>query len=161
MPGQSAWGYIFRCWAVGASGRPLRQTDEDMEFAGLLLQRSRYLSLSGLSSHSSASGGPGFFSVRTGHFLASSALIAVNFFCSSGRSSSAKMAFTGHSGTHRVQSMHSSGSMTRKLGPSWKQSTGQTSTQSVSLQRMQLSVTTYVIDISVTHYFKTRRMIHA
>src|SRR5690348_2818532 len=40
--------------------------------------------------------------------------------------------------------MHSSGSMTRKLGPSWKQSTGHTSTQSVYLHLMQFSVTTWV-----------------
>src|SRR5688572_7009957 len=59
-----------------------------------------------------------------------------------GTSSSEKMASTGHSGSHSVQSMHSSGSMTRKFGPSWKQSTGQTSTQSVYLQRMQFSTTT-------------------
>src|SRR5579872_820971 len=52
------------------------------------------------------------------------------------------MALMGHSGSHRVQSMHSSGSMTRKFGPSWKQSTGQTSTQSVYLHLMQFSVTT-------------------
>src|SRR5690606_20472642 len=52
------------------------------------------------------------------------------------------MALTGHSGSHRVQSMHSSGSITRKLGPSWKQSTGHTSTQSVCLHLMQFSVTT-------------------
>src|ERR1700674_640951 len=55
------------------------------------------------------------------------------------------MASTGHSGSHNVQSMHSSGSMTRKLGPSWKQSTGQTSTQSIYLHLMQLSVTTNAI----------------
>src|ERR1700729_796824 len=55
------------------------------------------------------------------------------------------MASTGHSGSHRVQSMHSSGSMTRKFGPSRKQSTGQTSTQSMYLHLMQLSVTTKVI----------------
>src|SRR3546814_17467244 len=36
------------------------------------------------------------------------------------------------------------GSMTRKFGPSWKQSTGHTSTQSVCLQLMQFSVTTWV-----------------
>ena len=48
----------------------------------------------------------------------------------------------GHSGSHRVQSMHSSGSITRKFGPSWKQSTGQTSTQSVYLHLMQASPTT-------------------
>src|SRR5690606_21965996 len=41
--------------------------------------------------------------------------------------------------------MHSSGSMTRKFGPSWKQSTGQTSTQSVYLHLMQASVTTKVM----------------
>jgi hypothetical protein len=35
--------------------------------------------------------------------------------------------------------------MTRKFGPSWKQSTGQTSTQSVYLHLMQFSVTTKVI----------------
>ena len=55
------------------------------------------------------------------------------------------MASAGHSGSHKLQSMHSSGSIVRKFGPSWKQSTGQTSTQSVYLQRIQLSVTTYVI----------------
>src|SRR5262249_38548579 len=41
--------------------------------------------------------------------------------------------------------MHSSGSMARKFGPSWKQSTGQTSTQSMYLHLMQFSVTTNVI----------------
>ena len=55
----------------------------------------------------------------------------------SGTSSSAYMASTGHSATHNVQSIHSSGSITKKLGPSRKQSTGQTSTQSVYLQRIQ------------------------
>src|SRR6266850_6634807 len=55
------------------------------------------------------------------------------------------MALTGHSGMHTAQSMHSSGSITSMLGPSWKQSTGQTSTQSVYLHLMQLSVTTWVI----------------
>src|SRR5690606_5383159 len=41
--------------------------------------------------------------------------------------------------------MHSSGLITRKFGPSWKASTGQTSTQSVYLHLMQLSVTTKVM----------------
>src|SRR5688572_10803652 len=41
--------------------------------------------------------------------------------------------------------MHSSGSMTRKFGPSWKQSTGQTSTQVMYLHLMQFSVTTKVM----------------
>jgi hypothetical protein len=35
----------------------------------------------------------------------------------------------------------------RKFGPSWKQSTGQTSTQSMYLHLMQFSVTTKVIAI--------------
>src|SRR5688572_32293006 len=43
--------------------------------------------------------------------------------------------------------MHSSGSITRKFGPSWKQSTGQTSTQSVYLHLMQASVTTKAMRI--------------
>src|SRR5690606_20622427 len=55
------------------------------------------------------------------------------------------MALAGHSGSHSVQSMHSSGSITRKFGPSWKQSTGHTSTQSVYLHLMQFSVTTKVM----------------
>ena len=55
---------------------------------------------------------------------------------SPGTSSSGTIALTGHSGMQTAQSMHSSGSMVRKFGPSRKQSTGQTSTQSVYLQRM-------------------------
>src|SRR5574337_442742 len=46
------------------------------------------------------------------------------------------------SGTHSVQSMHSSGSIAGKFAPSWKQSIGHTSTQSVYLH---LSVTTWVM----------------
>src|SRR3954467_1241338 len=42
--------------------------------------------------------------------------------------------------------MHSSGSITSMFGPSRKQSTGQTSTQSVYLHFTQDSVTTYVMD---------------
>src|SRR5512139_2752998 len=55
------------------------------------------------------------------------------------------MALTGHSGMQTAQSMHSSGSMVRKFGPSRKQSTGQTSTQSVYLHLMHDSTTTCVI----------------
>src|SRR6185436_14827693 len=55
------------------------------------------------------------------------------------------MALTGHSGMQTAQSMHSSGSITSMLGPSRKQSTGHTSTQSVYLQRIQDSVTTWVM----------------
>src|SRR6266404_6770297 len=57
------------------------------------------------------------------------------------------IALTGHSGIHTAQSMHSSGSIARKVGPSRKQSTGHTSTQSVYLQRMQDSVTTWVMAV--------------
>src|SRR5690606_11148668 len=64
------------------------------------------------------------------------------------------MALAGHSGTQTAQSMHSSGSMVRKFGPSRKQSTGQTSTQSVYLQRIQASVTTWVM---VTEIRQTER----
>src|SRR5205085_10823402 len=106
------------------------------------LQRARYWSFSLTSFHSSASSGAGFRSMIGFQTLESSAFSAVNCCCSAGTSSSAKIASTGHSATHNVQSMHSSGSITRKLEPSRKQSTGQTSTQSVYLQRIQLSVTT-------------------
>ncbi len=62
----------------------------------------------------------------------------------SGTASSAKIAVTGHSGSHAPQSMHSSGSM--KYWPlassEWMQSTGQTSTQEASLTPMQGSVMT-------------------
>src|SRR5712664_582824 len=90
----------------------------------------------------------------------SSVFKAMNGFCASGTSSSAKIASTGHSGTHSVQSMHSSGSITSMLGPSRKQSTGHTSTQSVYLHLMQLSVTTYAIvrtippDLGDSHAFR-------
>ncbi len=65
---------------------------------------------------------------------------------SAGRSSSAKMALAGHSGMHTAQSMHSSGSMTRKFGPSRKQSTGHTSPHNrCTCTSMQFSVTTWVM----------------
>ena len=65
--------------------------------------------MSGLPSHSLASAGGGFFSVITGHFLASSAFSGLNASWPAGSSSSEKIASTGHSGSHSVQSMHSSG----------------------------------------------------
>ena len=74
--------------------------------------------LSGLPFHSSASGRGALTSLITGHFFARSALISINISCPSGSSSSAKIASAGHSGSQSVQSMHSSGSITRKLGPS-------------------------------------------
>src|SRR6478752_4677455 len=62
----------------------------------------------------------------------------------SGSASSGKIASTGHSGSHAPQSMHSSGSMTRIRFASWMQSTGQTSTQDLSLMSMQGSAMMYV-----------------
>src|SRR3990167_1584446 len=106
---------------------------------------SRYFNLSGTPLHSSASAGADFIAVIIGHFLDNFLFNSVNVFLSSGRSSSAKIASTGHSGTQRLQSIHSSGSMTSMFGPSQKQSTGQTSTQSPYLHRMHFSVTTNVI----------------
>ena len=67
---------------------------------------------------------------------------------SAGTSSSAHIALTGHSGTHNPQSMQSSGLITNMLGPSWKQSTGQTVTHFVSLQPTQGEPTTNVIGYS-------------
>src|SRR5215475_3138167 len=52
------------------------------------------------------------------------------------------MASTGHSGTQASQSMQLAGSMYSIFSPSWKQSIGQTATQSVYLQPTQGSVTT-------------------
>jgi hypothetical protein len=51
-------------------------------------------------------------------------------------------ASTGHAGSQTAQSMQISGSITSISAPSRKQSTGQTVTQSVYLQRMHCSVTT-------------------
>src|SRR6266699_6220243 len=62
----------------------------------------------------------------------------------SGSASSGKIASTGHSGSHAPQSMHSSGSITRIRSASWMQSTGQTSTQDLSLMSMQGSAMMYV-----------------
>jgi len=66
------------------------------------------------------------------------------------------MALAGHSGMQTAQSMHSSGSITRYSGPSLKQSTGHTSTQSVYLHRMHASVTTCVILGLLVHHFRGR-----
>src|SRR5919108_4075024 len=66
---------------------------------------------------------------------------------SSGTASSAKIAVTGHSGSHAPQSMHSSGSMKYIASSSvaWMQSTGQTSTHEASFTPMHGSVMTYVM----------------
>src|SRR5437660_7160534 len=62
----------------------------------------------------------------------------------SGSASSGKIASTGHSGSQAPQSMHSSGSITRMRSASWMQSTGQTSTQDLSLMSMHGSAMMYV-----------------
>src|SRR5699024_8014 len=107
--------------------------------------RSRDWSLSGLPFHSSASGKGSLDRLIMPNTGDSSAFKSMKWSWSSGTSSSAKIALAGHSGMHTAQSMHSSGSITKKLGPSRKQSTGQTSTQLVYLHLMQFSVTTCVI----------------
>src|SRR6266542_713979 len=94
-----------------------------------------------LSFHASASGSASFFSVMFGHFVASSALSATYSFHFSGVLSSGKIALVGHAGSQAPQSMQSSGWMTRKFGPSEKQSTGHTSTQSGYLHLMQGAAT--------------------
>jgi hypothetical protein len=74
-----------------------------------------------------------------------SALIGVKLAHFSGKSSSAKIAVTGHTGTHAPQSIHSTGLMYSCVSASksasslrgWMQSTGQTSTQAVSFVPMQ------------------------
>src|SRR6202049_4343990 len=90
-------------------------------------------------SHSLASGGGSFLAVMFGHDLAYSALILSHF--STPGSVSGLIASTGHSGSQTPQSMHSSGWITSMFSPSQKQSTGHTSTHSISLQRIQLSLT--------------------
>src|SRR5438105_14785205 len=62
----------------------------------------------------------------------------------SGSASSGKIASTGHSGSQAPQSMHSSRAITRMRSASWMQSTGQTSTQDLSLMSMQGSAMMYV-----------------
>src|SRR2546423_6375693 len=81
------------------------------------------------------------------------ALRSVKLFHFSGRSSSAKIADTGHTGTQAPQSMHSTGSMysissSACAGSSflgWMQSTGQASTQAVSFVPMHGSAITYAM----------------
>src|SRR5262245_1017555 len=80
-----------------------------------------------------------------GQVLAISAFRAMNSRWLSGTSSSMKIASTGHSGTHRPQSMQASGSMYTICSPSRKASTGQTTTQSVYLQPKQGLVTTWAM----------------
>src|SRR5258706_13184618 len=74
------------------------------------------LALSGLSSHSFASGGGSRFTVMFGQTRAYSALMPSHF--SSPASVSGLIASTGHSGSQARQSMHSSGWMTSMFSPS-------------------------------------------
>src|SRR6185437_10013878 len=86
------------------------------------------------------------------------AFLSAYSFHFSGRSSKAKMADTGHTGTHAPQSMHSTGSMNSMLEPSnwgssflgWMQSTGHASTQAASLVPMQGSAITYAIEVKIS-----------
>ena len=80
--------------------------------------RSRRSNLLGFPAHSLWSWGGSFFSVMLGHCSASSAFNSINLIWSSGTSSSENIASTGHSGSQRAQSIHSSGWITRKFGPS-------------------------------------------
>src|SRR6476620_7347929 len=83
------------------------------------------------------------------------AFLSAYSFHFSGRSSRAKMADTGQTGTHAPQSIHSTGSINSMLEPSncgssvlgWMQSTGQASTQAASLVPMQGSAITYAIRV--------------
>src|SRR4029077_17566578 len=86
----------------------------------------------------------------------------------SGKSYMAKMDVTGQTGTHAPQSMHSSGMIESILDDSkstsslrgWMQSTGQTSTQAVSLVPMQGSAITYAMRaLSWTRGLSKRRYI--
>src|SRR5579859_2403270 len=86
------------------------------------------------------------------------AFFAVNSVHFSGRSSSAKIAETGQTGTQAPQSMHSTGSMYSISAPSncgssflgWMQSTGHASTHAASLVPMQGSAITYAIEVKVS-----------
>src|SRR3981081_1259776 len=77
----------------------------------------------------------------------------------SGSASSGKIASTGHSGSQAPQSMHSSGSMTRMRPASWMQSTGQTSTQDLSLMSMQGSAMMYVTRPTLAKQLRRRRQL--
>src|SRR5258705_5501251 len=77
----------------------------------------------------------------------------------SGRASSGKIASTGHSGSQAPQSMHSSGSITRMRPASWMQSTGQTSTQDLSLMSIQGSAMMYVTQATLAKRSVRRRQL--
>src|SRR6266478_6330472 len=102
----------------------------------------KYWSLSAFPSHSFQSGGGAFLTEIFGQIFAYSAFSDSHF--SSPGSVSGLIASTGHSGTQTPQWMHSSVWLTSMFSSSQKQSTGHTSTQSMILQRIQLSLTTKV-----------------
>src|SRR5438105_4001525 len=106
--------------------------------------------LSVREAQSSASGSGSRDCVIKGQLAESCVFSARYSACSGRRSFSSTIASTGHSGMHTPQSMQTAGSITRKFGPSWKHSTGHTATQSVYLQQMHASVTTWVMLCSRT-----------
>jgi len=55
--------------------------------------------------------------VMSGQLLQSSAFIATKRSCPAGTAAASQIALVGHSGSQTPQSMHTSGSMTRKFGP--------------------------------------------
>lgn len=128
---------------------------------GIFFYVSKCSSLFGMPSHSCASKGGGITSIILGHTLASSAFNSVNASWPRGSLSSWKIALAGHSGSHKAQSMQISGSITKKLGPSKKASTGQTATQSVYLHFIQLSVTTNVMGKSFAEQYGCRSYLSA
>jgi len=101
-------GLYFHCWAVGASGHPLQRADEDNGICRVAASALKVLELVGLSSIRRRPAG-GFFLSEDRPFFRELGVDLRELLLVFRRSSSAKMAFTGHSGTHRVQSMHSSG----------------------------------------------------
>src|SRR6266404_6599623 len=90
------------------------------------------------------------------------AFFSVYSFHLSGRSSAAKIADTGHTGTHAPQSMHSTGSINNWSAASnlsesffgWMQSTGHASTHAWSLVPIQGSAITYAITFLSLHYIE-------
>ncbi len=70
-----------------------------------------------ISAQRSASGMGAGFSVMSGQLLQSSAFIATKRSCPAGTAAASQIALVGHSGSQTPQSMHTSGSMTRKFGP--------------------------------------------
>src|SRR5690606_21291255 len=101
----------------------------------------------------------GLRAAASGHFWKYAAFTAMKFVHCSGRSSSAKIAETGQASTQSVQSMQSAGLMYNcgSLSPPWMQSTGQTSTQALSLTSMQGCAMTWVMSFGGIRRIRGRR----